>query len=306
MSELEQLVFDLLKNHVSLNKIQDTLNLSNESFLHIIKNIRAYYPYLTRELDSSGTYFLNVSDSIEQSNRIRIKMYKDSIKFLHISDLHIGNKNDRPDLLDLVFDHAASKGIHYITISGDIIENIYYLKQNKLRVKTIKGQIYSFIKYFPYDKDIHTISVLGNHDQKHKEDDLDVKQVIEEERHDIIILGYGIGYIDIKNDSIALEHNLSGDNKHHHTNSHLTFRGHSHKTKYDLRRDNALIFVPALSDALPSNYKEKPLKGFLESEIKLDEEGHMKRIFTKEYTIEPHKKLASEMTLSLRRGDYDE
>jgi len=306
MTELEQLIFDLLKNGVSLNKIQDTLNISNQVFLTSIKNIRAYYPSLSRELDSSGTYFLKPTNNIEQTNRIRIKMYKDNIRLLHISDLHIGNKNDRLDLLDTVFDHAKSKGIHYITNTGDIIENIHYLKQNKLRLKTIKGQIYSFIKNYPYDKDIHTITILGNHDVTQDEEGINIQEIINSERHDIITLGYGLGLIDLKNDTVALEHNLIGDNKHHQSSNHVTFRGHSHKTKYDLRRDNALIFVPALSDALPTNYKEKPLKGFLESEIKLNEEGYIKRIFIKEYTIEPHKRLASEMTLSLRRDDNND
>ena len=304
MNALEKLVFDLLKNGVSLNKIQDTLNLSNEVFLTTIKNIRANYPYLERELDSSGTYFLKPTTFIDSSNRVRIKMYKDSIRMLHISDLHIGNKNDRLDLLDTVYDHAKLKGIHYITNTGDIIENICYLKQNKLRLKTLKGQIYSFIKNYPYDKDIHTITIFGNHDVT--PEDIDIAQIINEERHDIIPLGYGEGFIDLKEDSIKLEHNLTTSNKHHNTSSPITFRGHSHKTKYDLRRDNALIFVPALSDALPSNYKEKPLKGFLESEIKFNEDGHIKRVFIREYTIEPHKRLASEMTLSLRKSDTND
>ncbi len=302
MNELEQLVFDLLLNGVSLNKIQETLSLSNDIFLQCMKNIRAYYPSYTILLDSSGTYFLKPTLPAPPTNRIRIKMYKDSIKFLHISDLHIGNEHDRIDLYKIVFEHAASKGIHFITNTGDIIENIYYLKPNKLRLKTVREQIECFIQSYPYDKNIHTITIFGNHDTSEE----DIQQIIEQERPDIIPLGFGEGFIDLKNDAIKLEHNLSGSYKHHDETTPLTFRGHSHKTKYDLRRDNALIYVPALSDALPTNYKEKPIKGFLESEIKLDEHGRMKRVFIKEYTIEPTKRLASEMTLTLRRRDKDE
>lgn len=303
MTEIEQLIINLMSNGVSLNKIQDALSLSDKAFLSCIKNIRANYPNLERVLDSSGTFFLKFNPDYQPSNRIRIKMYKDSFRLLVTSDLHIGNKDDRPDLLDIVFDHAASKGIHYIANTGDIIENVYFLKPSKLCVNNSKGQAYRFIRFYPYDKDIHTIAVLGNHDVQRDENDPNIEEIITRERHDIIILGPGKGYIDIKNDSIGLEHNLCGSSKHHQSTVPITFRGHSHKTKYDLRRDNALIFVPALSDALPSNYKEKPLKGFLEAEVKLNEQGHIKRMFIKEYTIEPTKKLASEMTLSLRKKD---
>ena len=306
MTEREQLVLSLMSNRVALDKIKDVLSLSDHEFLITLKNIRANYPNLTRQLDSEGTYFLiPVDQEIQPSNRVRINVLEDSFKLLLISDLHIGNKRDRLDLFDTVFDHATKKGIHYIANTGDIVENTYYLKPNKLRLKTLRGQITSYVRNYPYSPHIITINLYGNHDLKKDEDELDVAQTIELERPDIISLGYGQGFIDIQNDFITLEHNLCNTTKHRNAEYPITFRGHSHKTKYDLRRDNALIFVPSLSDALPTNYSEKPLKGFMESEFKLDETGHIKRIFIKEYTLEPHKKLASEMILSLRR-DNDE
>ena len=307
MNEKETLIFNLLQNNVSLNKIQDTLQIPNEQFIIYLKNIRANYPYFKRKLDSNGTYFLIPSSKeIKPSNRVRINLYKDNFKLLLISDLHIGNKKDRPELLDLVFEHAASKGINYIANTGDVIENIYYLKASKLRLKTLKGQLSSYLKNYPYDPNIITINLYGNHDLQHKEDDLNIEEIISRERHDIISLGYGQGFIDLKKDFITLEHNISNAIKHRNSEYPITFRGHSHKTKYDLRRDNALILVPSLSDALPSNYSEKPLKGFLETEFKFDNTGHIKRLFIKEYTIEPHKHLASEMILSLRKDDNND
>ena len=169
---------------------------------------------------------------------------------LVISDLHIGNANERLDLLNMAYEYCVKEGIHSIIICGDVIDGMCFPKE------TIHNNVYDQIDYaiknYPFDKSILNYALLGNHDYNAlKEYGQNLAKVFESYRHDIVSLGYCLGQINIKNDKIIVKHpsdifdniGLSID-----PTKSLVLKGHSHKMKISSSTNVTIVNIPSLSD----------------------------------------------------------
>ena len=306
--EINSQILQLMKEGHSLNQIRETLTLSDKMFLSALKEIRSNYHNFTKKYVDDGTVFYlpETPKLILPPNKIELVSTKDTFRAIFISDLHCGNKRQRLDLLHVVYEYAIKNNIFVIINTGDVLENIYSIPPSELKQKTIEGQMNSLIRNHPYAPNIINLILYGNHDYKALTDQgIDVASIIEQERYDLVSLGYGEAFIKTKKDEIGLQHNI-GPGRHTSLpeGPRVIFKGHSHKMKYNLKKGQAVINVPALSDATPESYEYPHSKGFLDVEITFKEDDKMDKVYIKQFVVEKQPTIASEFTLALRRKEY--
>lgn len=69
-------------------------------------------------LEGNTLYIPNKDLDGDTSKDIDILMSKNSFKSILISDLHLGTREERLDLLNLVYEYASKEGIHLIINGG--------------------------------------------------------------------------------------------------------------------------------------------------------------------------------------------
>lgn len=265
MSSLEKRIVDLIKQGKSNIEICQKLNLSKDTFRDILLNLKNKgLEYDKRYLINGGTLYTpnkeqngkNVSSGVTL-----LLKNKDELIALLISDLHLGTKEERLDLLNLLYDYAMKNGIHLIINGGDLINGLTSERKNICR--THLEQCEYFIENHPFDINILNICVLGNHDVKGlRKDGVNFARVLENYRTDFAIAGIENGHILVKNDFINMYHPLSCDCNNTPMKK-VVLVGHSHQYKVKIINDNVLIYIPALSNYVPAS------KGIIPSFLKV-------------------------------------
>lgn len=265
MSSLEKRIVDLIKQGKSNIEICQKLNLSKDTFRDILLNLKNKgLEYDKRYLINGGTLYTpnkeqngkNVSSGVTL-----LLKNKDELNALLISDLHLGTKEERLDLLNLLYDYAMKNGIHLIINGGDLINGLSSERKNICR--THLEQCEYFIENHPFDINILNICVLGNHDVKGlRKDGVNFARILENYRTDFAIAGIENGHILVKNDFINIYHPLSC-NCNNTPMKKVVLVGHSHQYKVKIINDNVLIYIPALSNYVPAS------KGIIPSFLKM-------------------------------------
>lgn len=173
------------------------------------------------------------------------------IEAIVISCLHIGSIMERPDLLTDLYEYCAKEGINIIMIAGDLIDGTFG-KYDKI-YDNVSEQIDYLLKVFPFDKNILNFITLGDHDLSALETcGQDIRRVLENYRHDIVSLGYGVGKINIKNDFVLLRHKCPKFDymMQNEISKCLVLDGHTHKDlSYRAYPNNFVnIKLPSFSD----------------------------------------------------------
>lgn len=304
MREKIKKILELYEKGLSLGEICEELKLTPGEFNHLLKVIRDSGFNTSKTYSSDGRIVAKINKTLnfKTSNAIRINVKDRILRAVFISDPHIGSEFERPDLLKQVInDYARNHDIHIIFNGGDVIENIYPDSHRKLHNPTDLSQAKKVLRVHPYHPDMIYFTLYGNHDYKSViESGFDIARYIEERRYDIVSLGYGSCIIHMKDDSIALVHDLSKSNKSNiPDNVSLVFRGHSHKSK---NRENKIIYIPSLSDSDTSCYEFKPLVGFLDVEFIFFDKKIAKVNIKQLAFVNGEIRLANEETMVLQPG----
>ena len=203
MSEQTIKLIELINEGKTCNEICHILNISNKQLynnLTILQNKGFYYK---RKYYSNGAivyepiksikkinefYTSNESSIITDSNELELKV-------LLISDLHYGNEFERNDLVDRAFNYCIKNDIHIIFLCGDMIDGTFsHVEQD---ISNVYEQIEHFVKDYPFDKNILTFSVGGNHDENGlRKSGQNIIEILRNYRHDIIISSYNNFFID--------------------------------------------------------------------------------------------------------------
>lgn len=268
MTELKRRIISMIKEGLPLGDIEKDLNLTVSELSKELKEIREYGYNFNKSYYSDGNIVLKPNRTLNfnpNSNSMRINVKGKVFKSLFISDEHIGSAYDNPSYLKVIHNYAKEHDIHVIFNCGDEIDNIYPESNQRLKCNTVVGQINRFVRVFPHDRHIFIVNLYGNHDYKSITDDgYDVSRVISDRRYDMVSLGYGYGVVHLKDDTIALTHDLK-KGKTPQQQVTITYRGHSHKSK-NSEKNERVFFVPSLSDVAMNTYEYTPLVCFLESE----------------------------------------
>ncbi len=203
MSEQTIKLIELINEGKTCNEICHILNISNKQLynnLTILQNKGFHYK---RKYYSNGAivyepiksikkinefYTSNESSIITDSNELELKV-------LLISDLHYGNEFERNDLVDRAFNYCIKNDIHIIFLCGDMIDGTFsHVEQD---ISNVYEQIEHFVKDYPFDKNILTFSVGGNHDENGlRKSGQNIIEILRNYRHDIIISSYNNFFID--------------------------------------------------------------------------------------------------------------
>ena len=257
MSELMRLIIKEIEENKNINQICEDLNISRKKlyyYLQLLKN-KGYVFKPIYYSNGEITYNFDCLHSINMYNElndlnIKVKPGNPDLKTLVISDLHFGNELERRDLVDKMFNYCINNNIHIILCCGDILDGTFSRGRQKLQ--NGMEQIEYFIKNYPYDKNISTLAVLGDHDFSIlRKYNYDLAKLINRQRHDIGIGGYNYSTIKIKNDKIQLHHQFINEIPTTLNKSKIILHGHYHNYKASTSDQNILhINVPALCNVL--------------------------------------------------------
>lgn len=245
----------LLRANSSTEQICETLGISVNQFYEELLKLKNKGIFHTRQYYSDGSiryrskvkavsFWKNVNDF--KNNRPIITGYSENnIKLMLISDLHFGNTLERVDLINRVYDYCAKNDINIILCGGDLVDGSFSIGNQK--ISDLYEQAEYFIKNYPYDENILTFSVAGDHDFSLLRDgSLDLIELLNNERHDVVIGGYGRMYVDLKNEQISLCHFI--DSKRFGPDQYLSLVGHSHKYSISQSGSSCSINIPSLSN----------------------------------------------------------
>lgn len=249
------MLFYLLRNGKNNREICEILHMEPKELYEELLKLKNDGIRFSKKYYSDGSIkYKNVS-SIQELNNYKITnqnrtiitdMNENSMKVLLISDLHLGNEKERLDLINRAFNYCIKNGIHIILCGGDLIDGAF--TQGRQKITNIYKQIEYFIKNYPYDKNILTFSVGGDHDLSALTyASVDLIEVCNNYRHDIIIGGYNNTQINLKNDKIHLYHHI-GSGTMRKTDAPIILHGHSHKYSTEMRNNALNITIPTLSD----------------------------------------------------------
>lgn len=303
----KKIIFFLLSKNRTFKDITIILNISPCRCLTLLKSIyydinmynieeeKKYIPFIKKCINQATIHtkrknnlqekniiinpldefaiFTNHSDEIFISNTKIQQVYEldiDHPKFIVISDTHFGSIFESIKYLEIVYEYAIKHGIKYIFHCGDLIEGEEYNNygKNKWEYRNIYLQIEHILNDYCYDKSIQNIILLGNHDIKSlKVRGIDLSDVLKE-RTDFIPIGYRNGYIKVKDDYIALKHEIKRMlNANYPLATSLSFSGHTHQYRCKFDDKNVRFIVPTLSNM--KSDKEIINIGFLVGELDL-------------------------------------
>lgn len=273
---LKQMYFALItygnsdeKKYVSLLKnalIEHTIVVREKNKKSISKRNRIESQNDTMKLRGLSGEVVSSNALISQTSDILIM--PNTLKYIVISDTHFGSIYENMRYLDTVYEYAAKNGIKYIFHTGDLLEGPYAnFRRCKTKYKSIEAQMEHVISDYCYDRDIHNMILLGNHDAfSIVTDHVDVAPLLDE-RSDFSILGYKSAYIKVRDEYISLKHDISRlINNPEDRIVLVNFYGHSHQYKCTHDDKYSIFRVPTLSD-LPDNKLAVVNKGFLVGQI---------------------------------------
>ena len=258
MSDLMKSIIRDIEESKTINQICGDLNISRK---------RLYY--LLSLLKNNGYFFKNVycsNGEIKPSLVKTVDLYNDfnnlnisfdredsNLKTLVISDLHFGNELERLDVVDMMYNYCINNNIHVILCCGDILDGTF--SKGCKNISNGMEQLEYFIKYYPYDKSISTLAVLGDHDFSILKDySYDPAVLIGRHRFDIGIGGYNYTFVNVRKDKIQLHHHFSEEPNV--DASRIVLHGHFHKYNAKINCQNSQhmnslhVNVPALCDIL--------------------------------------------------------
>ena len=254
MTEINKQILELINKNISLNELIKLTGLSNKQLYHRLNVLKNQGFNIERKYYYNGDITYQLTNQIIDETPAILTTKKDEIfEAVLISDLHITNECERLDLLNKVYEFCAKQGINIIINSGDLIDGARGVGIKKIEL--IEKQIEYMLKVYPYDKNILNFLCLGNHDYDTLQiNAIDLSAIINNKRHDIVSLGYEIGKINIKNDTLIVTHPLSGPCRKHRKKLNDMFKnslilcGHRHTMKCSFHSNNSFVYIPSLSD----------------------------------------------------------
>lgn len=232
MNELTTQIMDMINNGKRNNEICEKLNIDYKTLYYELKKVK----YFKRSYDN------------ECLKNIVFNNNEGEIRFLVISDMHFGNSLENIEVINRAFNYAKSRGINVILCCGDFIDGTF--SKGKKIVELYFKQFEHFALNYPYDKDIVTFGVGGNHDYSIKlKNDLDFIKFCNMYRDDVVVESYANSILNLGEDTILLHHYIEGFKKFKNT-SKIILNGHRHKysVNYINNKKSLNIYVPTLSN----------------------------------------------------------
>lgn len=299
----------LLKEKKNNKEICQILNITSQQLYEELLKLKNKGIRYSRKYYSDGSVkYSNISTMTDLKSYQNVGQYRtiitdtteSSMKVLVISDLHYGNELERLDLMDRAYNYCKKNGINIIFCGGDLIDGAY--TQGAQKISDLYQQIEYFIKKYPCDPSILTFSVAGDHDiSVFKKLSLDIIEMCNNFRHDIVIGGYNNMVVNLKNDKVHLFHHVDSGSIFQ-SDAPIVLHGHSHKYSTEVKNNILNITLPTLSGI------NQPMPTALELDIYFSK-GYIANSVIKHLYFGPQDIVLSESTFDLLKGrklNYDD
>lgn len=281
MKEETLKLIELIQKGKTLNEIGQILGMSHKMIftrLSLLKNSGYFFDrnyYYNGEIKYKIRSPLQNSKNNEIMNVIK-EDHTGYIRAILISDIHLGHIQDELKCLDSMNEYCIKQNIHLILNAGDFFEGIYKDRIENNKCKSAREQINYALKKYPYDKNILSFVVLGNHDLSFwKEYGIDIKEILLDRRHDIVPIGYEHGQLNINGINITINHSK----KSLAIPKGISLRGHSHKFKIIQGPNYIFINVPTLS-SVPTIANLNPIPSMIDMKLEV-QNGRVYREYLK-------------------------
>lgn len=256
-NDIVLVLMGLLQKGKDTEEICNILKIDNKMLYKLLLELKNKGVKFTKEYSIGGDIhykFINkIADLKQKAKTIIVPKFVNSVKILAISDLHFGNQKERLDLVDRAYNYCIKNDIHLIFCGGDIIDGAYSKEVQKITNSYEQAEY--LIEKYPYDKSILTFAVGGDHDfSAFYRESIDIIEMCDNYRHDIVIGNYNNAIINMKKDKIQLYHYIKGGVVLK-VDASLMLHGHMHDFGLRMQQDRLNVTLPSLSDianTLPS------------------------------------------------------
>ncbi len=277
MKDDTMLLLNMINEGRTLNEMSKVLGLSNKQLFMRLSMLRNSGYLFDRHYHYNGDISYSISDPLVQnnSNTININTSNDlkTIRAVLTSDTHLGHIEDRLECIDSMTDYCIREGINLVFNAGDFFDGIHNNGVDS-KFQDPFQQIAYGLKNYPYDKNILTMALLGNHDATFwLEYGIDIKNILLDRRQDIIPVGYGYGKVNIGGFQVKMRHPIRSNgikvNAPDEQLRGVLLRGHSHEFRVVPSSNSLIIYVPALSGVLVNGNLKKMLPGMIDMKLEI-------------------------------------
>lgn len=293
MTEINQKILDMVKQKKSIEEISNAVNLSYKQIYNRISSLDNQGYIINKAYNTDGTlyYTLGNDNCYHLNNSFELFNNQSEIKFLVISDLHIGNVISDEEAINTVYDYCAKNGIHVIINCGDILDGAFSKTECFIPVEE---QVEYLIKNYPFDKSIFNLYTPGDHDESLSyRENISLFTALGKRRHDICPISLSNSamkdnIINLNNNRIMVTHKASVYEENDSVNMRLHLVGHNHtsKTIFEVNESNRItprIMVPPL--ARKSIEGETSIPRAIELTIYLNDKLNFKHVLKRDLLI---------------------
>lgn len=257
MSELSIKLINLIEQGLTINEIGSILNLSHKQLYNLFRGLRQLGMEFNKKYYYDGEIIYSAKKDLSwntKKNNINIITDPccDTFTAMCISDLHAGSELEAIDAWHKICDYCIVNNIHIIIIAGDFLDGINIGRSDSKKHNNPLEQMKYAISNYPFDKNIVSFIVFGNHDiDSLTSYGIDFSTYLRNFRPDIVPVGYGHGRINVKNDKIFVTHPLCMgiSNNIDLTGNYILLKGHHHACKSIIGANgNCSLTVPSLSN----------------------------------------------------------
>ncbi len=292
MTETNKKIIDMIKQKKSIEEISKEANLSYKQLYNRISDIQRNGYITKRRYDTNGTlyYTFGNDDCYHSDNSFELYNEKTTVKFLVISDLHMGNISSDEETLYAIYNYCCKNDIHVIINCGDILDGTF---SNTECFIPPEEQIEYLIKKYPFDKSIFTLYTPGDHDiSLYAKNNISMDIALNKRRHDICAIS---PYVKLHNDVIMFNNNqimvshkapVFEENNIQNIKLHLVGHNHTSKTLLginDSKNVTPRIMVPPLCRNHCKG--EINIPRAIELTLYLDNKYHFKYVLKKDLLV---------------------
>lgn len=280
------------KKGVSIDNLCEQFELKDYEALGLIELLKR--DGLMVYVDGDRIY--KMPSPVKTNDVYEIKQQLNHLKLLLTSDLHLGSKYDRLDILKYVYKKADDLGVEIVLNAGDLTDGYYPNRSNQifeLKAHGADEQTDYVVNNFP-EFGGTTYFITGNHDYTHiRNDGYDIGKAVSKQREDMIYLGQDVADLKIGKLKTRLFHGAGGKpysksyklQRYVETipmeeRPHIQLMGHYHDAFYMPYQGVHCFQVPALLDQTPfaRQMGMSNLKGVWWVDIDFDNKGNITTI----------------------------
>lgn len=249
MTKRQDEILKLIYENETPETILKKLKIKNETLKKEINTLKLEGHNIIRQYYYNGMQKYILQKAIPDNITHIIGVPKNGIfRALATSDYHIGSKKQNIQYINRVYDFAKENDIHIIFNCGDLVEGLLNTNFHNSHY----DQIEYLLENHPYDESIISFITLGNHDSDLiRTEGLDLHTIINQNRNDLVSLGYGPSKIGIYNNEILMCH-IASEIKNE--NAKLKLTGHGHRYHLDIDYGQPTLYLPTTSNNIYDGY----------------------------------------------------